>query len=188
MDPTRNLHITKITSKSKILEIGKGCEKCGNCCRYDSGIVLKEEIPNLAKSLDITEEQLIEKYLDEHEKFNTKHYKFKQVKLADKPYGECVFYDKQAGCTINDMKPLHCRTGTCNEHGEQITEWFALNFFVNPDDPESVRQWATKLVTHPTIPGGEINSLIKSKEELKKILKYDDLVHENEKNKKTQGE
>ena len=89
------------------------------------------------------------------------------------PYGECVFHDKKQGCTIHEVKPLHCKVGSCNDHGEAIHLWFTINYFVNKNDPESVRQWATYLKTHPTIPGGELEDLVPDKEMLSKILSYE---------------
>jgi hypothetical protein len=43
---------------------------------------------------------------------------------------------------------------------------------VNPTDPESVRQWASYLKAHPTIPGGELRDLVKDEKLLKDILSY----------------
>ena len=47
------------------------------------------------------------------------------------------------------------------------------NYFVNKDDPESIRQWNQYLKTQPTIEGGKLKDLVKNKKRLNKILNYD---------------
>ena len=86
--------IKKHTPVEAILAIAKDCKKDGHCCRYSSGTVLKDEVKHLAKFFKIPEKQFIKKYLVPQEKFNTKHYRFKQVRKG-KPYGKCVFLKKQ---------------------------------------------------------------------------------------------
>lgn len=169
---SKTIGITKLTPKEKVLKLAEKCEKCGHCCNMDSGTVLKHEVKELANHMDMSEEDFKKKYLQEQEKFNTKHFKFKQIK-GEKPYGRCVFLKDNNTCSIHKAKPLHCRIGNCNEYGEALSIWFALNHFVNADDPESIRQWAVYLKTHPTIPGGHLEELVPDKEKLKEILDYE---------------
>jgi Fe-S-cluster containining protein len=164
--------ITRLTPKEVVLKLGEDCCKDGKCCSYDSGIVLKDEIDTLAKNLKVSREEFIKNFVDEVEKFNTTHYKFKIMKEKGKAYGKCIFLNSNE-CSIHKHKPLHCRVGNCGEHGESLSIWFTLNHFVNPDDPESIRQWAIYLKTHPTIPGGSLSELVPNKERLKKIMNYE---------------
>jgi Fe-S-cluster containining protein len=171
----KNLLITRFSPVREMLELGKKCDKSGHCCSYGGGYVLQSEINDFAKNLNITKEELIENYLDEKISFNTKHYKLKS-KITNKPFGPCVFLGDDKLCTIHEIKPLHCKVGSCcHNSGEQLSLWFALNHFVNPNDAESIRQWALHLKSNPTIPGGELNELVPDKERLKKILNYEEL-------------
>ncbi|MFT4304729.1 MAG: YkgJ family cysteine cluster protein [Candidatus Woesearchaeota archaeon] len=184
---TKNLNITKFTPLNEILEFGNRCNKSGHCCSFGGGFVLKNEIEDIAKKLGIEKKDLIENYLDKKISFNTEHYKLKSKKnknnlkiLSKKskkiqlPFGPCVFLDENKLCKIHEHKPLHCKIGTCCKNvGEEVSLWFTLNYFVNPDDAESIRQWAIYLKTHPTIPGGELNEIVHDKDKLNKILNYE---------------
>jgi len=169
----QKIAITKDTPIETVKKYGEECSRCNSCCKYDTGIVLEEDIPRIAKHLKLSEKQFKEKYLVEHEKFNTKCFKLKQEKNG-KPYGKCIFLDEQKGCKIHTVKPLHCNVCSAKStHGEALSHWFTLNYLVNTDDPESVRQWASFLKDHPTIMGGRLHELIKNKEKLKKILSFE---------------
>jgi hypothetical protein len=168
----KNLLLTRFSPLKEVLELGKTCDKSGHCCKYGGGYVLDNDLEIMAKHLQISIDELKEKYLDEKLTFNTKHFMIKSNKNG-KPYGPCVFL-KDNLCSIHEHKPLHCRVGSCcHSSGEQLSIWFALNHFVNIDDPESIRQWASYLKTHPTVPGGELHSLVPDKEKLKKILGHE---------------
>jgi Fe-S-cluster containining protein len=98
-----------------------------------------------------------------------------KIKKEDKPYGECIFLQNKK-CTIQKVKPLQCRVGNCNEHGERLSKWFMLNYLVNKDDPESIRQYAAYLSSGgKTIEGGKLEEIIPDKEKLKKILNFEQL-------------
>ena len=168
--------LSKDTPEKEIEKHGAECDKCNHCCRVDAGVVLQEDIQRIADYLRIPVEDFKKEFLVEHEKFNTKLYKLKQLKQDNKPYGPCVFLKEEQGCIIHEVKPKHCKLcSTKSKHGEQLSVWFALNYLVNENDPESVRQWASYLKTHPTIPGGELHELVPNKEKLKKILSYEEL-------------
>ena len=164
--------ISKKTPKEKILELGDECKMCGNCCKYSSGYLAEDDMIKIARFMRITVDELKEKFLEEKDAFNTKVWKPKQLK-GSKPYGKCIFYNEQVGCTIHEVKPLHCRIGNCNIYGEQLNQWFMLNYLVNPDDPESIRQWRIFLTQNEPIPGGSLNELVPDKEKLKMILNYE---------------
>jgi len=167
--------LTKSTSLNEVLSLGSGCKRCGHCCSYGSGALLDEDIPKIAAFLKITEKELKEKYLEDIEKFNTKRLRPKIIRQKGRPHGKCVFLKTDNMCSIHTVKPVECRIGNCSDYGEKLSIWFTLNYFVDHDDPESVRQWAAYLKTHPTIYGGNITDLVPDKERLRKMLNYSEL-------------
>jgi Fe-S-cluster containining protein len=170
------MQITKNTSIEIINKIGKECDRCNNCCSYDTGIVLEKDIPIMAKHFKLNLEKFKKTYLVEHERFNKKCYKFKQIKTAKtlKPFGKCVMLDDKLGCIIHTVKPLHCRVCSAkSKQGKELTQWFALNYLVDINNPESIRQWAVYLKYNKSINGGELKDLIPDCEKLKRILGYE---------------
>ena len=169
--------ITKQTKLETIQELGSECTRCNSCCRFDSGIVLNEDIPRIAKYLGISSEKLKNEFLVEHDRFNTNCFKFKlekSNKKDNKPFGQCIMLDEEKGCKIHDVKPLHCRVcSPRSKHGEDLSQWFALNYLVNLNDSESIRQWASFLHTNNAIVGGELKDLVPDKVKLQNILSYE---------------
>ncbi|MEK0322612.1 MAG: hypothetical protein QQN47_07550, partial [Nitrosopumilus sp.] len=98
-----------------------------------------------------------------------------RILRKDKPYGKCVFFDKELGCKIHEAKPLECKVAMgCKDYGEELSIWFMLNHFVNKDDAESVRQYASYLKTDgKTLEGASLKELVPDKNKLKKILKFE---------------
>ena len=167
--------IKKNTKLKKVLEIASECDRCGYCCTHGAGFLEPEDIPKMAKHLEVTEEQLKKVFLEESEVFHTKAFKPKLLRQG-KPYGVCIFYDEKFGCTINKVKPLQCKAGNCKKHGDDLQVWFKLNYFLNPEDPQSVRDYAVYLDSGgKTLEGGKLNEIIPDKKKLKKILNYGDL-------------
>ena len=169
--------ITKNTPLHEVMEHAQPCtcHACEHGCQHGSGALTKEDVKKLAKFLGMDEEQLKEKYLEEVEKFNTRLYRPKVLRRKGKPFGRCMFFDEEKKCTIHDAKPTECKVSMgCGDKGEKLSLWFTLNHFVNENDPESVRQYATYLRSEgKTLPGGELHELVKDKEKLKKILSYE---------------
>lgn len=165
--------LKKNTPLKDVAELGAPCNKCGHCCSYGSGALADEDAGNIAHFLGISEEEFREKYLEETEKFNTKRFRPKLLK-KDKPYGRCVFYEDKIGCKIHDVKPLQCKVNNCSEHGEELSIWFMLNYFVNKNDPESIRQFNAYLKSGgKTLPGGRLSDFVPDKKKLKRILKFE---------------
>lgn len=174
-DNITSVFLTKDTPESVVSRLGNECKQCNYCCSVDSGILFSEDITRIADAMQMPRDEFIRTFLDEHERFNTKCWKLKQLKEDNKPYGKCVLLGEK-GCSVNKAKPKYCRLlSPSSKHGQQLAIWFALNYFVNPDDPESIRQWATYLKTHPTIPGGNLHELVPKQEQLQRILNYEDL-------------
>jgi Fe-S-cluster containining protein len=167
-----SIHITKNTPKEYIEVLGKQCTQCGHCCKFGSGYVLEDDIKRISRYLGIPEQAFIDSSLDQVEHFGKKLHKMKLDKKG-KAFGSCIFFRPGNACIIHDVKPFHCRISMgCGEHGQQISLWFMLNYLVDPKNPESVRQYATYLKTHPTIPGGQLHELVPDKETLIRIIEY----------------
>ncbi len=131
----------------------------------------------MADAFGVPRNEFQKEFLTEHELFNTRCYKLKEEKKLNKPYGKCAFYDEEKKCCmLGPAKPLICKVGGLQgAYAHDIALWYTLNYFVNPDDPQSIRDWATYLQTHPTLPGGELHELIPDKTRLAKILSYEEI-------------
>ena len=168
--------LTKDTPVNEVLKLANPC-KCEACtvgCRHGSGFLVEEDIPRIAKFMNISEDVLKKEFLEEVEKFNTKRFR-PRILRKDKPYGKCIFFDEEIGCKVHEVKPLECKISMgCKDYGEQLSLWFMLNHFVNKDDAESVRQYASYLKSGgKIIPGAELKDLVPDKEKLRKILSFE---------------
>ncbi len=187
MTATAGAVIRKDTPLSEILPLAPACQcsACNHGCTMGSGFLVDENIPKLAQFLHMSEEELKAKYLEEVEKFHTKRFRPK-IEKNHHGYGRCIFFDTEKGCTVHEAKPLHCRIAMgCKAYGEELDLWFHLNYFVNKDDPESVREFARYLQAGgKTLPGGKLKEIVPDQERLKKILAYEIMTREQEENKK----
>jgi Fe-S-cluster containining protein len=165
------MRISRSTRKKEMVRLGRECRGCGHCCRFGAGYVLLDEPKMIAKKLSMGEEEFIREHLDLVERFHTPVYKIKTARKGT-GHGQCVFYSDKKGCTIQSAKPLHCKVSTCSRHGEAIQEWFALNYFVNRFDPQSLREWNTHVKLSGTIPGGRVAELLPDRQKVDKILRY----------------
>ena len=166
--------LTMNTDMEKVMKLTHPCRcpKCENSCKYGSGALVNDDMKKLAKFLQVTEKKLKKKFLEKITKFNTTLFRPKLEREDDKPYGRCVFYDEVKGCTIHPAKPTECRIAmSCKKYGEELITWFNLNYYLNPDDPESLRQYKLYLESGgKTLPGAEL-----SKETMEKLDNYNDL-------------
>ncbi|MBI2208594.1 YkgJ family cysteine cluster protein [Candidatus Woesearchaeota archaeon] len=150
------------------------CDACTVGCLHGSGVFAPGEIEKLAEFMNVDAEVLKKEFLEEIEKFNTKKFR-PRIKRKNHPYGKCIFFDEKLGCKIHEAKPLECKIAMgCKPYGEQLALWFMLNHFVNKDDAESVRQYASYLKTGgKTLDGGKLEELVPDKEKLRKILSFE---------------
>jgi hypothetical protein len=167
--------ITVNTEKKDLLKLVNPC-RCESCtvgCRYGSGVFADGEIEKLAGFLGISKERLEKDYLESVTKFNKKKFRPKILRI-DKPYGKCIFFDEKVGCKIHEAKPLECKISMgCKSYGQELSLWLMLNQFVDKDDAESIRQYASYLKSGgKTLEGAELEDLVPDKEKLKKILEY----------------
>ena len=79
------------------------CTKCGHCCTGAPGYVwLNEaELHALAEFLQMPLDEVIALHTRETHRGRS---------LRERSNGDCVFYDKAAGCTIYPVRPAQCRT------------------------------------------------------------------------------
>lgn len=79
------------------------CTRCGNCCTGAPGYVWVNdaEIEAIAAFRGETVEEV-----------KTLHSRLagRRRTLREKANGDCVFYEKAAGCTIYPVRPRQCRT------------------------------------------------------------------------------
>ena len=80
------------------------CTRCGNCCTGEPGTVRvdDEEVSALARHLELDEEQFHALY--------THRLPSGETSLREKPNGDCVFWDRERGCTAYAYRPRQCRT------------------------------------------------------------------------------
>lgn len=151
------------------------CSHCSHGCKYGSGLLSLDDSKKMASFLRISEEELKKGFMEEVELFNRKMLRPKQIKQNNRPYGRCVFYDEEKGCTVHQAKPLQCRTSiSCKEFGEDLGIWFMLNHIVDANDPESIRQFAQYIKSGgKLIPGASLGEIVPDPEKLKKILSYE---------------
>lgn len=150
--------IDKKMKPEEILAIVEREPKSHEPCKYSSGYITEEDLTNLAHYMRITESELKEAYLEEVERFNTKAHRPKLIKKG-KPYGQCIFL-KEGKCSIENVKPFHCRITNQGKTSEEVQQWFDLNFFVNPNDDNSLREYVQASKVREVIKGGKIDEII----------------------------
>jgi Fe-S-cluster containining protein len=96
------------------------CTRCGHCCTGAPGVVWvnDEEIEAIA-------EHRGESFAEVHGRHTRAFGRYRS--LREKENGDCVFYDRAAGCTIYPVRPRQCRTwpfwesNVCTEEDWQRT-------------------------------------------------------------------
>ena len=79
------------------------CTRCGNCCTGEPGFVWvsDEEIAAIAELRGEPEAEVRVLHTRAGQRGRT---------LRERPDGDCVFFDREAGCTIYSVRPRQCRT------------------------------------------------------------------------------
>ncbi len=79
------------------------CTRCGHCCTGAPGFVWinDAELSALAEFLGTPSNDVEKVYTRPASRGRS---------LREKTNGDCVFYDKMAGCTIYPVRPTQCRT------------------------------------------------------------------------------
>ncbi len=170
------IKIHRTTPLKTMLEIGRTCDckggQCGKCCEHVGAVFLDGEEEKVAKTKNMTAEEFEKKFLEHITRFNTTRKKAKQ-----KENGECIFLAKNGLCTIHEVKPLHCQVCHHGPYGEEAHDWFDVHYFVNTNDPNSLREWNIKLNVKPSkVEGVALKDLIGKK--VDEILHYEDLQYQ----------
>src|SRR5207245_1441834 len=79
------------------------CTRCGNCCTGAPGFVWvdEEEVAAIARFRQQPLEEVTGLY--------TRPVRGRRS-LREQANGDCIFYDREAGCTIYPVRPRQCRT------------------------------------------------------------------------------
>ena len=79
------------------------CTRCGKCCTGDPGFVwvTDEELEAIAEFRREPVAEVMQLY--------TRRSKGRRT-LREKANGDCVFFDRDRGCTIYPVRPPQCRT------------------------------------------------------------------------------
>jgi uncharacterized protein len=79
------------------------CTRCGNCCTGEPGFVWvnEEEIEAIGKYVGQSPAEIEGLYTRPSRRGPT---------LREKANGDCVFFDRNKGCTIYPVRPRQCRT------------------------------------------------------------------------------
>jgi hypothetical protein len=79
------------------------CTRCGNCCTGAPGHVWvnAQELAAIAEHRGESAQEVTGLYTRVAERGRT---------LREKANGDCVFYDREAGCTVYPVRPRQCRT------------------------------------------------------------------------------
>ncbi len=79
------------------------CTRCGHCCTGEPGFVWVEE-EDLRAIAEFRGESI------EDVRSLATRWTDRGRTLREKANGDCVFYDRKAGCTIYPVRPPQCRT------------------------------------------------------------------------------
>jgi uncharacterized protein len=79
------------------------CTRCGACCTGAPGFVWvdAQEMARMANYRKQTLDQFTRQYVRRVGR---------RYSLIEKPNGDCIFWDKQAGCTVYPARPVQCQT------------------------------------------------------------------------------
>lgn len=79
------------------------CTRCGACCTGAPGYVwvTAEEMARLAEYRGESIDDFTRKYVRRVGR---------RYSLIEKPGGDCIFWDRQAGCTVYPARPVQCQT------------------------------------------------------------------------------
>jgi len=170
------MEVRKNTPLKDVLKLSPACscKECKHGCTMGSGFLGPDDKKKIAEFLSLGEKELEDARLEKATLFHQEHFRPK-INRDGKPYGRCTFFTNEGTCAIHPVKPLQCKvTMGCKEYGPMLQQWFMLNVLVNPDDPESIRQYQQYLASGgKTIAGGKLSELVPDKHMLRKILRYD---------------
>lgn len=175
----KKIVIQKETKLSEILKLAPACScsACNHGCKFGSGYFVDNQIEKVSEKLKISLDNLKSKYLTQDILLNRKLWRPKRKRERLKmPFGVCVFFDsKLQRCKIHDVKPLQCQIAMgCKDYGEDLMKWFMVNYVLDLDDNESIREYATYVkLGSKVLKGANLKNLIKDDKKLAMILNRD---------------
>jgi Fe-S-cluster containining protein len=147
------------------------CEHCGECCKRDTPILLKEDIALLTRGI-LSEKDVYTIRVGEkiRSSIDGETYYSSMELIKIKPiFGSftCLFYDSKEGCTIYEQRPYVCREYEC--WGENL----------------KLTGLEKRRLTRADIFGGIdlIKEILKKHEENCSFYKFDELIDELKKGK-----
>jgi len=170
------MDIVKDTPLKEILKLTPACscDACNHGCKFGSGYFVDGQISKVAEYMNISLDELKKKYLTKEIMLNRIMYRPKRKReKAKMPFGECIFFDSnKERCKIHLVKPLQCQIAMgCRDYGEDIMTWFLVNYVLDLDDNESIREYNIYIKSGgKVLKGGSLKDLILDKKKLKKIL------------------
>lgn len=79
------------------------CTQCGHCCTGEPGYVWLDdaEVAAIAAEVSLSEAEFLAAYTKKAPR---------GITLREKANNDCIFYDREKGCTIYAIRPRQCRT------------------------------------------------------------------------------
>jgi Fe-S-cluster containining protein len=78
------------------------CTRCGGCCRGAGTVrVTDAEIEALGRRLDLAPDEFRAAY--------TRKLRGGEVSLRERRNRDCIFYDRDRGCSVHEDRPRQCR-------------------------------------------------------------------------------
>ncbi len=123
------------------------CTRCGNCCTGAPGYVWvsHDEIRQIAEFRGEGVQEFSSRFVRRVQN---------RYSLIEKPGGDCIFWDKKAGCTVYQARPVQCRTWPF---------W--------PENVESAESWAGVCQVCPGSGHGRVYSVEEILSEVAKVEK-----------------
>lgn len=108
------------------------CTRCGHCCTGEPGYVWvgTEEIEAIAAHLGIPADEVRGLYTKQARR---------GLSLREKANGDCVFWDRDSGCTVYPVRPPQCRTWPFWESNVRTPEDWARTCQVCPGSGQGER-------------------------------------------------
>ena len=79
------------------------CSRCGKCCTGAPGYVwvTREETQAIASKMGLAVEEFRDAYV---------YREGSRYSLIERANGDCIFWNRESGCVVYDVRPAQCRT------------------------------------------------------------------------------
>ncbi|MDG3002900.1 YkgJ family cysteine cluster protein [Paludisphaera mucosa] len=116
------------------------CTRCGACCTGAPGYVwvTADEVADLARLRGETPDEFSLRFVRKVGR---------RYSLIERPGGDCIFWDREAGCTVYEARPVQCRTWPFwPENVETPEDWEAVTE-ICPGSGKGRRYSADEIIT-----------------------------------------